>query len=185
MTGNRLTATGAAFIKAWQSAYPETPPIGHHFKHYLAARWMRIHSLPDAKRYPDNKGEYDILLMRHNAVIDHLIPQETRIQFILTEVKPDSHIFTSFDLTPLGHVHHIGDEAAHQLWALEDKWRSGRYDVLLRMIADEELRAFIIGPDCLIAPYDGGVDIVLKDPHSAQAFKRHFSEWASPRADGY
>lgn len=184
MTSHTLTAAGIDFMANWQARFPETPPIGHHFKHFLAKRWMRIYSLPDAQRYARDKAEWDILLARQNAVIDHLIPQDTPIQFVFTVIKPDSHIFVSFDLTPLGHVYHADDAAAYELWALNDIWHSGHYDVFLSMIADEDLRAFIIAPDCLIAPYDGGVDVILRDPHSAHAFKRHFSDWVSPRADG-
>jgi hypothetical protein len=52
------------------------------------------------------------------------------------------------------------------------------------MIADDEARAIFVAPDCLIAPYDGSFDLALTDPCAAQALKRQFSEWASPRADG-
>jgi hypothetical protein len=27
------------------------------------------------------------------------------------------------------------------------------------------------------------MDIILKDPHTAHAFKRHFADWVSPRED--
>jgi hypothetical protein len=51
------------------------------------------------------------------------------------------------------------------------------------MIADESMRAFIIALDCLISPYDGGIDVILRDPHTAHTFKRHFADWVSPRED--
>lgn len=53
------------------------------------------------------------------------------------------------------------------------------------MIADDVMRAFIIAPDCLIAPYDGGMDVFLKDAFSAHAFERKFADGMSKRKDGY
>jgi hypothetical protein len=57
------------------------------------------------------------------------------------------------------------------------------FDVLLSIMANDEARAIFMVPDCLIAPYDGGFDLALKDPCAAQALKRQYSEWASRRAD--
>jgi hypothetical protein len=48
---------------------------------------------------------------------------------------------------------------------------------MLTMIAEADMRTFIMAPDCLIAPYDGGMDIVLIDPHTCWSFKRRFADW--------
>jgi hypothetical protein len=52
------------------------------------------------------------------------------------------------------------------------------------MIAQEEMRAFIIGDDCLIAPYDGGVDLILKDGYTKGLLKEKYKNWLSARKDG-
>jgi hypothetical protein len=46
------------------------------------------------------------------------------------------------------------------------------------------MRAFVTAPDSLISPYDGGMDMILKDPYTTHAFKRHFAHWVSPHEDG-
>jgi hypothetical protein len=183
-TAPGLTEAGKLFMHTWQAEYPETPPIGHHFKRKLNKRWMRIHSLPEAQRYPNNTADSAILLKRQNAIIDYLVPQGTAVQWVWTRIDPDCHLFWSFDLTELGTLHSVDDEADYALWHMHDKWRSGENDVFLSMVADDAVRAFIIAPNCLIAPYDGGVDVILPTPHEAHAFKRKFAEWVSPRADG-
>jgi hypothetical protein len=179
-----LSQYGEAFMRDWRANYPEMPPINHLFKHRLPKRWMRIHSLSDARRYPRDQADWDLLLSRQNAVIDHLVPQGTPITWVWNRIEPDCHIFKSFDLVPLGAIRDEEDEPAAQCYLLEDVWQTGLDDVFLMMIADESMRAFIIAPDCLISPYDGGMDIILKDPHTAHAFKRHFAAWVSPREDG-
>ncbi len=161
MVQDNLTSEGIRFLADWQRLYPETPPIAHHFKACLPKRWMRIHSLPDGKRYADTAKERDTILARQNAVIDYLVPQGQAVQILFTHLESGSHIFASFDLTRLGMFHHAGDEAAYEIWMLNDEWHSGHYNAFLAMIAGEQMRAFIIAPDCLIAPYDGGMDMMF------------------------
>jgi hypothetical protein len=176
------TPEGIRFLQHWQREYPETPPVNYLFKSRLPKRWARIHSLPDGKRYADSKAEWNILLQRQNAVIDYLVPQGATISWVWNWLEPDCHIFKSFDLTRLGVFRH--DEASFESWQLADQWQSGLSNPFLMMIAGEQMRAFIVAPDCLISPYDGGIDVILKDPHTAFAFKRHFKNWLSGREDG-
>ncbi len=179
-----LTPAGVSFMADWSRDYPETPPINYHFKRLLPKRWMRIHSLPNSKRYAQDAAEQAILLARQNAVIDYLIPKNQAIQWIFNWLDRDSYMFKSFDLIPLGVMRTEGDEAEFDSWLLPDHWQTGSSDPFLAMIADDAMRAFIIAPDCLIAPYDGGIDVILKDAHTAHVFKRHFADWVSPRDDG-
>jgi hypothetical protein len=137
MAADTLTAEGKRFMTDWQQLYPGTPPIGHHFKSSLAKRWMRIHSLPGAKRYAADKAESDILLSRQNALIDYLVPQGQPVQILFTRLESDSHIFRSFDLIRLGMFQHVGDEADYEIWMMNDEWHSGhleRDDITLHHI---------------------------------------------------
>jgi hypothetical protein len=171
-------------MASWRRDYPETLPIAHMFKHHLATRWIRLHSLPHAQRYPKSTADWEMLLVRQNAVIDYLVPQLTSITWVWNWLAPDSHLFKSFDLIALGVFSPAADEAGLSGWLLQDAWGSGLFNVFLSMIADEQMRAFILAPECLIAPYDGGIDVILKDPHTAQMFKRYFARWTSTREDG-
>jgi hypothetical protein len=177
----------AKFLERWQQHYPETPPISYLFKDRLRTRWARIHSLPDAKRYPTTKAEWDSLLDRQNTVINSLIAQGTTIRFIINDIAIDSYLFQSFNLENIGVFADEADEAGETVWQsfrFETTWESHTLDPVLMMIAHDDLRAFIMAPDCLIAPYDGGMDVILKDPHTCWAFKRQFKHWLSKRADG-
>jgi hypothetical protein len=176
----------AAFMKMWERDYPETAPIDFLFKIYLTKRWIRVYSLHEGHRYPEDELDWNILLSRQNTVIDYLVPQGTPITWVFNWLENDNHIFKSFDLIPLGGFTDKDYlEGELESWMLKAQWESGLFNTFLMMIANEEvMRAFIIAPNCLIAPYEGGMDIVLKDPHTADAFKRHFADWVSPRQDG-
>jgi hypothetical protein len=185
MTGQVTLPTRETFMREWQALYPSALPIKEHLNNVrFPNRWMRIHSLPLSKRYPDSKAEWDILLHRQNTVIDKLVPQGTVIQFVFNWIEKDNYLFKSFDLEPLGIIQTAKDEPAYESFLLETIWESGTENPILMMIADETLRGFIVAPDCLIGPYGGGMDVILKDPHTCYTLRRHFKDWLSLRADG-
>lgn len=51
----------------WQQQWPGCPPLADTLKHAYRDRWLRFHSLPESKRYPDHDAEYKIVL---HAVAD-------------------------------------------------------------------------------------------------------------------
>jgi hypothetical protein len=174
----------AQFLERWHQYYPETQPISYLFKDRLRTRWARCHSLPDAKRYPQTKAEWDVVLNRQNLIIDSLIEQGTAIRFVINSIAIDCHLFKSFDLENIGVFVDEEGETVCQSFTFETTWERHTLNPVLMLIADDELRAFIIAPDCLIAPYAGGTDVILKDPHTCWAFKRQFKDWLSKRPDG-
>jgi hypothetical protein len=179
-----VSASQQRFLTYWNALYPETPPIHQFFKHRLSNRWARIHSLPEAKRYPDTKAEWEELERRQNAVIDSLIPQGAQIRIVINFIEIDNHLFKAFNLENIGVFVDQDGETVYQSFQFFTTWESHSLNPFLNMIAGEQLRAFIIGPDCLIAPYDGGMDLILKDAHTCWAFKRKFENWLSSRLDG-
>ena len=52
----------------WNDYFGNLPPRGHLMREPLLVRWLRIHSLPESKRYADNDQEYSELLERHHRV---------------------------------------------------------------------------------------------------------------------
>ena len=65
-------------------------------------------------------------------------------------------------------------------------WQQNKHDKLLRDIAVENVRAFFVSIDknLLIAPYDGGVDFILKDTMTRDIYKLKYKDWLSEREDG-
>jgi hypothetical protein len=180
-----IAITADDFLAQWRRDHPHILPIknllnGRNFPN----RWMRMHSLPESKRYADTPEEWAILMHRQNTLIDHLVLQDTPIQIVLNWIESDNYLFKSFDLVPLGKLQEAPDEPAYESFLLETTWEHDPRNPILMMIADETLRGFIIAPDCLIAPYDGGVDVIAEDPHTCYALKRRFKDWLSKRPDG-
>ncbi len=171
-----------AFEQFWAKKYPETPPINYLFKHNLPERWVRFHSLPESKRYAETKAEWDILLQRQNDIIDYLISQNAEIKVVINSISSGHFLFQMFDFENIGVLIH--DEMTFQSFVTETTWQSGGLNPLLMEIADDSIRAFVIAPDCIVAPYDGGVDVILKNIDAKNELKNIFSDWLSQREDG-
>jgi hypothetical protein len=173
-----------SFLSYWNKLYPETPPINYFFKERLKKRWLRIHSLPESKRYAETKEEWDILLLRQNTIISDLIENEAPINVVVNFIEIDNYLFKSFDFINIGVYTDMERETVFQSFLFETTWQAYTLDSLLKMIAQDEMRAFIIAKDSLIAPYDGGVDLIFKDGYTKGVYKEKYKTWLSKREDG-
>lgn len=181
----------------WRLTYPQSVPVQHLFRHFWPERWFRIHSLPQSKRYAETEKEWDILLERQNTIMSDLLSGAPDV-FIITgseseeeqEQKTSLENYKFIDLPPID---------LHQLYPMEydegdlftpsfakQDWKTNKFNDLLKDIAADKLRAFFLSVDnkCLIAPYDGGVDIILKDVETKEFYKQKYKDWLSERADG-
>jgi hypothetical protein len=176
--------TKEEFEKFWAENYPETQPINYLFKHNLKSRWLRIHSLPESKRYAQTKEESDALLHRQNSIIDDLIDQNAEINVVVNFIEIDSFLFRMFNFTNIGVFVDKDRETVFQSFIFETTWETNGLNPMLIEIADDNLRAFIIGENCLIAPYDGGMDLIFKDKPTKSFYQRKYKNWLSAREDG-
>lgn len=195
--------TAKDFNDFWVSIYPDTAPIPYTFKHRYPNRWFRIHSLPESKRYAENQEEWDILLDRQNEIITDVLGHGSKV-FLVTnhyywiygntiEEEADTEDFASYNSTPLDAIdmHQLYpdyyDEGQAVLPAFSEQvWQPRIYDQLLKVIAQDEARAFFVSEsnECLVAPYDGGIDFVLRDEATKNKYKHKYMDWLSSRPDG-
>ncbi len=193
--------TATEFEQYWASGYGSTPPISFLFKWDFSERWVRIHSLPESQRYAASDADWKELLHRQNTMLTDLIGSNAPMLLVTgeftdtsapvpTELSPylSDFSFTTtspIQLNSLG-TDHFGEDTQYYPMFLESTWQSGKYDALLRAIAEDNLRAFFISMEypCIIAPYDGGVDIILKDSATRDVVREKYAAWLSEREDG-
>lgn len=195
--------TSEEFKIFWGSNYPDTVPISHYFKHDYPDRWFRIHNLPQSKRYADNDQEWSILLHRQNQIITDLIEEKSNFLLVTGEHKMEGYTelhpleeassiaqipFISLDKIDLNKLSPDEYEpgAFYQPMFSEQIWVPQKFEGILRDIADDNLRAFFISieKELMIAPYDGGVDFILKNSKTRDAYTQKYCSWLSPRQDG-
>ncbi|MFJ9696102.1 hypothetical protein [Kitasatospora sp. NPDC101183] len=183
----------AALTALWEQRWPGSPPIGHEIEDRGRERWVRFHSLPGSKRYPEDEGEYAILLERHNTVLESL--------FAGGEVYVMVPRWTGSAEAPAG-----PPAGAHwRSWLQQDDpdpefrtyghvfverrpWRRGCLDGLLRRVADEEEAGVIVtdtGLRRLYHPYDGGADVHLVSTRERDELRDRHAGWLSGHPGGW
>ena len=191
------------FQNLWTLNYPDTVPISYLFKHDYSNRWFRIHSLPESKRYAENENEWEILLSRQNEIITDLFGLETPIIIVTGEynwgdnrqihVTDEEEIFKSFSFVRLDNIEmnkidpeQYDEPDIYRPAFAETVWKQKYHDKLLREIANDNTRAFFVSFDknIIVAPYDGGVDFILKDNQTRDNYKEKYKQWLSEREDG-
>lgn len=193
--------TAAQFDNFWRSTYPETKPVSHRFRHVYPDRWFRIHSLLDMQRCATTEAEWRILLNRQNYLLNDLLGNKANILLVTGEYMRDGVAFPAEETSALNNLLFTTTERVdlHQLSPTEYEpgqyyqpkfseqlWQMKLFDPLLREIANNETSAFFISQrnGCLVAPYDGGVDVVLKDEVTRNFHRKMYQAWLSPLPSG-
>lgn len=61
------------FDREWSDFRPGHQPAGWMLRDAGSLPWVRFHSLPQSKRYPDNEAEAEIILSRAEALGDAIL----------------------------------------------------------------------------------------------------------------
>jgi hypothetical protein len=184
----------------WQERRPLGTPIAHTFRCTYATRWVRFHSLPDSKRYPESEDEYAIALDRYNTVLDELF---TGLEvFVVTMDWSNTPTGPAGYPTPRQELHPDGilwwiepeqddpDPEFHthtRLYADRRPWRHGCLDELLRAVVDEAVvEVFVTDTELrrIHHPYDGGADVILATPAERDDLRDRHTDWLSSHPSG-
>ncbi|WP_405087873.1 hypothetical protein [Microbispora sp. NBC_01389] len=189
-----------ALSQLWDRQWPECPPFAYWLRGHYPDRWVRFHSLPESKRYPDNEAEYAIVLGRHYTVLSDLDPGPDLL--VITAEWTDTPATTPqqwprrSEVAPAAqHWQTLIEEPDEdpdfrsytQLYTETRPWQPGIIDTLLRAVADDEIRGVILGPSdlrWLYHPYDGGADVILPTRAERDALKERHRAWLSDHPAG-
>ena len=159
--------------------------------------------MPDSQRYPTNQEDWEILLGRQNTILKDLLANAPSILI----VTGDNHAEGYAELHPIDGVKSIEPFAFTRLEPIdlhllspgeyengqtytpmftEQIWQPHKLDGVLKDIAEWNLEAFFISVQnqCIISPYDGGMDIILRDSETRDFYRVKYEAWLSSRKDG-
>lgn len=195
--------TAQQFIEFWKTTYSKPAFMSQKFTKEFSHRWFRIHSLPKSKRYPNNASEWKLILNRQNKIITDLLNNHTKFLLVTGEYSSEQYeeLYKIDDVASVNQLSFItlehinlyennpedydeGQFYTPMFCTLE--WAPNKFDDLLKDIGEDNLRAFFVSPDneLIIAPYDGGMDFILKDTETRDFYKQKYSSWLSARGDG-
>lgn len=196
------------FMQRWQEHFGNVPLISFCFRTQLASRWMRIHSLPEAKRYPETSEEWEMLLLRQNTLLHKILcgknDNEARFYMVYGEYALKKNAQDSFDeaktetlktcdFTPLEAIDlfqefpQIFAEGQIMIpkWS-EMTWKPHQFDSILQETARGEIKPFFVSfaTASICAPYEGGIDCILATENDMQNCNAEFQSWLSPFSSG-
>ncbi len=185
--------------KFWNSEFDNFAPEAHNLKHEYKSRWVRFHSLPESKRYPENEDEYLEVLRRHNIVLQELCGNGIKVFVVLPEYseervpsQPELELLKPFPssepwCTLAQHEDGHDYEFYWHLHVSEVKFTGSELNNLFRMVANDEVgNIMIICPSkgVVFHPYDGGADVVLASADQRDHLKEQCREWLSSHPEG-
>jgi hypothetical protein len=185
----------------WHRSFPDCEPVAHQLRVAFRERWVRFHSLPESKRYPENAAEYATILERHNRILGELVqngqavallttgysdtPEPIRTYAALVKLDPQALPWRTVAMHEVDED--FGNPSYWHIFVSQQTWKPGNFDALVRLIADDVLaNVMMVALDCrwLVHPYDGGMDVILESRTARDKLSATYPQWLSARADG-
>jgi hypothetical protein len=178
--------------QSWKCAFEGALPAGFLLRKHFPDRWLRVHSLPDARRYPSCATEYEEILNRHNTVASYVLGEGSKCSLFIARFG-ESHEWPDATFLPL-----VGDIPSHaiasgdpdepiQFFGLQVTWHRSVFDKLICAAADDKTGPILFAntaTQTIYAPYDGGADLFFSSPTAIELAKLKFHPWLSAREDG-
>ncbi|WP_181184279.1 DUF3885 domain-containing protein [Prosthecodimorpha hirschii] len=196
------TSTDEDFADAWARWHGGLRPLGFMMRWAEAPHWVRIHSLPESRRYPADAEDRAELLRRQNAVAGDLL-REGGAAFLVQSFweAPDGGTPDTVVAGRAAAVSRWGLSVAFDFIVDEDpdepirwtvmarpvSWHSGAFDPLLLLVAaGDEAPTLFMSADtgAVFAPYDGGADLFWPDAAAQAAARERYRPWLSAHPHG-
>lgn len=191
------------FSNFWQQYFPKCLPVSSLFRCDLTDRWFRFHSLPESKRYAENGNEVAELLVRQNTVLLDVIGEDRECILVfgnyssspsLEDECPGASNFELQEFIKLSKQEFDPEELEADeepiylsLYCGKYKLKRNSLDEVLLCVAEEQIVNFFVMSyerQRIFAPYDGGVDVILKDAKEREEFKEKYKDWLSIHPKG-
>lgn len=190
-----------SMLRDWDQQFPGCEPVAPFVREALPNRWVRFHSLPESKRYPEVEAEYATLLHRHHRILEELAGPRREVVLLTTGYSDSPEPVRGYPeleaLDPRAKpwrsvAMHDPEEALTfpnywHVYSSSWQWRTGVLDSIVRLVADHVIaNVMIVDIDCrwLLHPYDGGMDVIAASTDERDSLKARYADWLSARSDG-
>ncbi len=182
------------FKTFWQRSFGDTSPLGHVLRENVKDRWVRFYNLPKGKRYAEAEIEEKKTLYRVNVLGTRIFGGGSECWMVVSFPKsegdiPDSPTLREFALSPAfdWDGEDDGSKDVFTSFTVDCRWRPREYDAIFRRVAnDEESGILWVCKETgyILAPYDGGIDIIAPSKKDADSLRISFPEWLSDHPEG-
>lgn len=187
-----MTLGKSTLSDLWSRQWPAIEPLSEYIRYSYPSKHVRFYTLPDGKRYADNEVEVEIILSRHNALLEDLAGRFGKE--IIVVVPSD---ISSTNAAPVLDIAGVDDlnlwkvvgvdptekdpimKAYRQLYFKSMTWDEGIFNELLREVSEERVWGVIIAfkdLEVLYCPYDGGIDILFKSSKEKDDLAKKYAD---------
>lgn len=185
--------------KLWSENFDDLAPLAYELKHQLRDRWVRFHSLPESKRYPENEFEYAEVLSRYNKILKEHFGLNTQLYVVIPEYserkipfKPEKKLRKLFRNAEywktVDRSEEFGEGSYWHFHVASLNYSGYELNALLRLIANDQVaNCFVVAENSrsLFHPYDGGSDSILSSSEERNKLKEKFCNWLSSNPAGF
>ncbi len=175
----------------WNKVFEKAPPLGYLLRQAYNENWIRVHYLPESKRYPENAQEWDEVFARGEKLVKKCFSKKETFTVIIGFYDDDSSITKNSFFPRLQEFGTIlppdgSSEVRFFYFVLTSEDSKVLKDILFNVVNEG------IGPVVFfdenrrtaLAPYDGGFDIISYDSDLIEDIRHQMKSCLSTRADG-
>ncbi|WP_438947239.1 DUF3885 domain-containing protein [Tsukamurella conjunctivitidis] len=182
----------AEFDAAWRKRFGDLPRSAQDLRSPPGGWWVRLHSLPESKQYPDSDEEYAELLRRDFAMLDELRGREEVLTVVTraysNSSRPVRRSTAIANLLPRPRYWRSVSEGypndEEQIWA-HLYLHCVRRDApvlheLFRLVAEWGVPEVVLTGSTWAwqhCPYDGGSDLMLETEAECDRVTELFAAW--------
>lgn len=175
----------------WAARFGDTPPVGYCLRQAFDSRWLRVHSLPESKRYAESAAEHDEVLRRAWVCACELLPEGEAVWIVSCEFAESIAEPRLAEAPSLVFRYLRTFESEHadlplRAYVAAARWPHEDFDALISAIAADRIRALWVSAatGAVFAPYDGGIDLILESTPRRDALRGTYGAWLSNHPAG-
>ena len=173
--------------------FNNSPPLGYELRCDFIQNWTRFHALPNSKRYAGTNDERKNILTRANALAEECFGKKKSV-LLITQDWGEFDLATN-DLVREEQMVNVlawfdekeepEDQNTIEFWAKKVDWKHTLFDRYFLGVAAEEYKLVFFDPSTstVLAPYDGGFDIISFQAELLTLLETKYDDWMSVRPD--
>ncbi len=168
----------------FEQPFCEAFPVAHLMRAAFPQCWLRIHALPESKRYAETDAERETVLDRYSRFGTALLGERAPCVVIQSRFNGSARsdaLMPGKVWAPIHRVVEDGDEVWDS-WMTHTTWDAAALRSLLLAISDDQEAhlAFLSElTECVFIPYDGGADGFSFDSSLLRRLSEAFGPWRS------
>lgn len=182
----------------WNKFHPNSIPISHTLKYSEQKNWVRLHTLPQAKRYSETEAEKETICFRQNSIAEFILGGGSKCRNYYCELEgaeanPNlqqilSRDFDKFRNSTKSEYFSEDYEGNCVIHCFDSIWQTNSFNRVLFALANDELKSVIwmsAQTGAIFAPYDGGIDLILPSIEQCNKAREKFKDWISSHPAGF